>query len=76
MAVMFELALLVSLVVGLPLLIVKRVCRGIEREIASWVPARTDRHRYQHVTVIAQPRRAQQLAGDWWPHERWSPPHG
>jgi len=76
MAVMFELALLVSLVVGLPLLLVKRVCRGIEREIASWVPARTDRRRYQHVTVIAQPRSARQLARDWWPRERWSPPHG
>lgn len=74
MAVIIELAILAFVVVGLPVLLVKRVCRGIEREIESWVPSGTRRRQFQLVTVIRQPKRAQ-LTADWWPRDRWSPPH-
>lgn len=75
-AVVIELAVMAFVVVGLPVLLVRRVCRGIEKEIASWVPSGTRRHRFQAVTVIKQPRSAQRIAADWWPRDRWSPPHG
>ncbi|MFB9725514.1 hypothetical protein [Haloechinothrix salitolerans] len=75
MPIVVELALLLFVVIGLPLLLVRRVCRGIEREIASWAPSGTRRHQFQLVSVIKQPRGAQRIAADWWPRDRWSPPH-
>ncbi|MPY98338.1 MAG: hypothetical protein GEU97_10125 [Actinophytocola sp.] len=76
MAVIIELAIMAFVVVGLPVLLVRRVCRGIEREIASWGPSPTSQRRFQLVTVIKQPRSAQRIAADWWPRDRWAPPHG
>lgn len=70
-----EFVVLAFLIVTPPVLLLRLFYRAIVREVSSWVPERTDRHRYQLVRVIPQ-RPTATASSAWWPRDRWSPPHG